>query len=515
MNHISESRFGSFLAIWLTTVLLASCNMPGAEPDDISLSALQVTGGGMLFPSFSPGVRHYGVRCADGTTLQVTAQARDAEHSLKLLHSDLTGTGSVADSVTVNSDHDIAIEVSDGKGTSTYYVHCIPPEFPDIRIEKRTDAVTDGLLLMAPHVLDPTRIRAGRSPSLISFLAIVDNSGVPRWVRKSEFGARDFRRHADGRYSHAEWDSGGRERVVILDTEFNRVAVATTVGDVTRTIGHEFLVTEQGNYLLLSYHRASRDLSDFVCTNQDGSTRDCSETEPTQDSVIQEVTPEGVEVFRWNSWDHMKISDCGIYFDLPMNYAVINSMYLLDGDIVASFRGCNQILLIDRPSGDVVWQMGGTKPTRSRETQYLEVVGDPAGEFCGQHSAKATSAGAVLIFDNGFKCRGPRKLLDPFTRVVEYDVSSGTEARFVREYRLPEAYGYAALAGAVVALADNGHWLITWGRGPPLSVSEVDTGGNEIFRLRMSDSTPASQEFWTYRVYREREADLNLRPNLP
>ena len=95
---------------------------------------------------------------------------------------------------------------------------------------------------------------------------------------------------------------------------------------------------------------------------------------------------------------------------------------------------------------------------------------------------------------------------------MEYDISSGTEARFVREYRLPEADGFARSGGGVTAL-DNGNWLITWGNnGPTIAVSEVDTAGNEIFRVRMSKD---GEQYGTGRVYREPEADLAIPLNLP
>ena len=519
LRAIRRYRLAALCAACIALVI-GGCRGPGAvAPVTVArLSALQVTGGERMYPAFDPGVLHYAVRCADGTALQVAAEAEAEDATLRLLHDDSTGTGSVAGSATVNSDHDLAIEVGDGKSTATYYVHCIPLDFPDITIGKRTDAVSDGLLLITPQIIEPARIRAGMSPSVITFLAIVDNNGVPRWVRRSEFGARDFRRHADGRYSHSEWDAQGQGSVAILDAEFNRIDTARTVGNVTRTIGHEFLVTEEGNYLLLSYNPAQRDLSGYQCKDAGATeSRDCTTMEQTRDSVIQEVTPDGVAEFMWNSWDHLNISDCGIYFDLPMNYAVINSLHLLDGDIVASFRGCNQVLRIERPSGAVVWQMGGMPPTRDPATEYLEVIGDPAGEeFCGQHTATATGAGSVLMFDNGYKCRGPRKEDPPFTRVVEYDISSGTEARFVREYRLPDEYGYVTLAGGVMALA-NGHWLVGWGLGrdggtEEIAVSEVDTAGNEIFRMAMSRG---GEEFFSYRVYRERESDVNTPVHLP
>ncbi|MDE0024850.1 MAG: hypothetical protein OXP69_10615 [Spirochaetaceae bacterium] len=116
------------------------------------------------------------------------------------------------------------------------------------------------------------------------------------------------------------------------------------------------------------------------------------------------------------------------------------------------------------------------------------------------------------MFDNGNHCLGPRKDLPPVSRIVEYDISSGTEARFVREYRLPERDGFAASGGGVTAMP-NGNWLITWGNnGPTIAVSEVGPTGNEIFRVRM---TGHGEQYGTGRVYREAEADLAIPLNFP
>ena len=495
-----------------------------ARPADTPrLSALRVTGGEAFYPDFDPGVRHYAVRCADGTTLRVNAQAERSDASLRLLRAGGTAdggttTGAAAASVTVNEDHDVAIEVSDPRGVAGYHVHCIPPDFPDITIEARTDAVTDGLLLMTPSVR-----RAGRS-----FLAIVDNNGVPRWVMRPNVRARNFRRHAghtgEVRYSFSERGADGTESTVILDSAFNRIDTATLAGDLApeHTGGHDFLITDAGTYLLMSYHPAERDLSAFRCRDPDGSTRQCSAREPADDSVIQEVTPDGREVFLWNSWDHVKISDCTIH-RFPNDYAHLNSLHELEGDlkgdIVVGLRGCAQVLRIERATGAAVWQMGGSLPMRadrpapaSGAARHLELVGDPEGEFCGQHHVTATATGSLLMFDNGNHCLGPRKGRPPVTRIVEYDISTGTEARFVREYRLPAVDGFAASGGGVTAL-ENGNWLITWGNnGPRIAVSEVDTEGNEVFRLTMARN---GEQYGTSRVYREAEADLSVPLNLP
>lgn len=480
------------------------------QVDTPRLSALQVSGGAGWYPDFDPGVRHYAVRCANGTTLRVTARAERSDAALRLLPAGRPAAGALAAAVTVNEDHDLAVEVSDARGVAVYYAHCIPPDFPDLTIETRTDAVTDGLLLMTPSVR-----RAGTS-----FLAIVDNNGVPRWVLRPNVRARNFRRHPDGRYSFSERGADGNESTVILDAAFNRIATATLAGDLApeHTGGHDFLITETGNYLLMSYYPAERDLSAFRCRDPDGPTRQCSTREPADDSVIQEVTPEGNEVFLWNSWDHVKIADCTIH-RFPNDYAHLNSLHELDGDIVAGLRGCAQVLRIERATGAVVWQLGGSLPLRadrpppaSGAARHLQLVGDPEGEFCGQHHVTATATGSLLMFDNGNHCLGPRKNRPPVTRIVEYDIASGTEARFVREYRLPAADGFAASGGGVTAL-ENGNWLITWGNnGPRIAVSEVDTEGNEVFRLSM---TKDGAQYGTSRVYREAEADLGVLSNLP
>ena len=305
---------------------------------------------------------------------------------------------------------------------------------------------------------------------------------------------------------------------MILDADFNRIDTATLVGDLLpeHTGGHDFLIMENGNYLVMSYYPNQRDFSDFECAGAPCSVVEGEDT----DSIIQEVTPDGEQVLHWNSWDHVKIADCTIHF-FPRDYAHLNSLHELEGDIVAGLRGCAQVLRLERDTGAVVWQMGGTPTMRddrpmpsSGATQYLPVVGDAAArnEFCGQHHVTATPAGSVLMFDNGNHCLGPRKSDAPFTRIVEYDISSGTEARFVREYRLPEADGFARSGGGVTAL-DNGNWLITWGNnGPNIAVSEVDTAGKEIFRMRMSKG---GERYGTGRVYRERESDLAIPLNLP
>ena len=479
------------------------------ERPALELGSLQVTGGGTMYPDFAGGVHHYGVTCADGVTLQVTAQALSSAAQVTLLRADpddnqVSLNGNLDVAVAVSDDTDIAIELSAAGDTITYVVHCIPAGFPDINILKKTEDVSDGLLLVTPHyaLADP-----------VGYVAIVDNNGVPRF-RRYQVG-ENFRRHADGplidgkrvRYSISELGSAN-----LLDEQFEVIGSVQVVAPLNSTGYHDFLITDEGNYLFISYQRATRDL----CA---GKPTPCPEY--VFDSVIQEVTPRGIEVFRWNSWDHLKLADCRPRED----YAHLNSLYLAAGDIIASFRHCSQVLRIDGRSGAVVWQMGGSTPLRDPDTKHLPIVNDDEGEFCGQHQATLTAAGTIVLFDNGNHCRGPRKEKSPqLTRVVEYDISSGTQAVFMRDFTLGADHGYTVYTGGVTVLG-NGHWLIAWGnvdrRSPSLgsdetiAVSEVDpVTGSALFHMNMWGGI-SDLETPTYRVYRVPEADVKIPWTLP
>ena len=485
------------------------------DPPPLELSSLQVTAAGAMYPAFDGGVHHYAVTCTDFSTVRVRAQAVRAGAHVTLLRNDPAdnerSTGTLDAEVTVDDDHDIAIELSDTDDTVTYVVHCLPEDFPDITVLKKTEDVTDGLLLVTPAVYNSRYRHSHR------FLAIIDNNGVPRF---HQAGGVNFRRHANGplidgrrvRYSHSTGSA------VLLDGNFDVIRSVRPVSPVNSFNGHDFLITDDDTFLFLAYEGTTRDLSDL--DDPDGSPYPANST--MEDSVIREVDLDGEELFRWNSWDHMKLDpDCRV-FAFPGEYAHLNSLQLIDGDIVASFKGCAQVLRIDRSSGTgaIVWKLGGTTPTRSEDTEYLEIVNDDEGEFCGQHHATLTDASTVVLFDNGDGCLGPRKEQSQFTRVVEYDISSGTQASHFREHRLPVGQGFADFAGSVTVL-DNGHWVISWGRTDShtvsveelISISEVDPAtGTSVFEMNMSKSPYFVQ---SYRVYREREADMPIPLYLP
>ena len=232
------------------------------EIGGLELSALAVTGGtGSMYPVFNPRTYHYAIRCPDATTLSVTATARDASHQLTLNNIPVPGS-ELDKNVVVDSDHDIAIELSDGSDSVTYIVHCIPANFPNIKITKKQAGVSDGLMFFTP-----ARNPFPRTPA---FLAIMDNNGVPRFVRPSpDKIPLNFRRHVtdleiDGRPVHysvthrlgSSFDGGHS----LLDASFNVIGtVETTHADHTASL-HDFLITEDDTFLFFSHGTVTRDV---------------------------------------------------------------------------------------------------------------------------------------------------------------------------------------------------------------------------------------------------------------
>ena len=471
------------------------------------LSNLAVTGASRaMYPPFNPEVRHYAVGCAQGDAVTLALSANDAQTRLAVNGIQQPGPDAVVDVAGLTGESDITITLSGSDGASTtYVVHCIYDEFP--RITTQNPGGVAGLFL----------ISAAQDDGMFAHIAIVDTNGVPRFHRRfdGQGGGSHFKFHRDGKhpYSYSRrvafvtnfaGDVSRTNAIVVLDRNFDVVDEVQVVPPLTQTTAHDFVIRPNGNYIILSYEPAQRDLSRFVNDDREP----YSTTEGTEDSVIQEITPRHAEVFRWNSWDHMAIADCTQHV-FPRDYAHVNSIEVVEGDIVASFRGCSQVLRIDGTSGAVVWRLG--KSNRADEEWMangvpapLTILNDPYGEFCGQHAARMLPNGNLILFDNGGHC-----LEDPdtglservggvFSRVVEYSLDPARgEAIFVRHHSLHGDFDRFARSQGHVEAMDNGHWLVSWGRGlvdddpypslpPDQTLTEVDPEtGAEVFSLRL------------------------------
>ncbi len=487
----------------------------------------------VMKPAFDAETLHYAVGCTDDGDLYTPADdtmtltawaapgARLAVNGVQVesgspidvpVHVDsVVESGNPID-VLVHAESDVEIAVTGGDGASTtYVVHCLAGDLGNTTATRAAGAtgVIEDLIMFTRG----------------SYLAIVDNNAVPRFHRKIDGQAGGhFRVHRAGndleyRYSYTGPSAWIRHRRgwVVLDENLKILhgsgVFAATVDPLATTDLHDFRVLENGNYLLMAYEPAMRDLSGLTFEHP---SVDSVQPQQIKDSAIQIVTP-GLfprAVFTWNSWGNIPLEDCAQH-RFPDGYAHINSLQMVHGHIIASFRGCSTVLRIDpdHPAEHkVVWRVGRSNlsdaewEARDIGPPPLAVVNDPEGEFCGQHAAEILPNGNLIMFDNGAVC-----LKDPwedaelgrqssvYSRAVEYAIDEANgEAVFLRDHSL---YGrkefYGNVRGHVEAL-NNGDWLISWGgtrgfsygAGPPYppdeSVTQVDPDtGEEKFSLRM------------------------------
>ena len=493
------------------------------------------------YPNFHPDTLHYAVQCgasvSDNTgrdTLTLRLAAYDADTRLAVDGQQVANRQATNQTTTVTldvlraSDIPITLTSSDGAAT-TYVVHCLARTarrfrpFPRIYVSKHAGA-WDGLISFAATPTD--------------HIAIVDTNGVPRFRRQIERVSTHFRTHKDGKYPYSyprgtgvQISNSGLSRKVltfeqhVLDANLDEVATIQTVSPLKHTDPHDFVIKPNGHYVLMAYEPARHDFTRF--TEDYGLYYDPDDhwvvyadpdrgdplgpNQPTADSVIQIVDPlqpaGSQEVFRWNSWDHMALEDCTQH-RFPDAYAHINSLQAVDDDIVASFRGCSQILRIATPSGNVVWRLGRSNRSNAdwisqSEAPPLTITGDPYGEFCAQHSARIINNGNLVLFDNGVNCLvNPvtRESVRPgnrFSRVVEYAIDSvNGEAAFQRHHSLNGTFSFVSDARGHIEELDNGNWLISWGGSGVTEESVTEWNprtGKEVLTLNIgSEENPLS-----------------------
>ena len=487
------------------------------------LSRLDIAGGirPAMHPAFDPNVLHYGIGCVNGGatdgSLTLTVAAADPASRLAVDGVQVANSGGEITVHNLHRESDIEITVSGSDGAATIYtVHCIDSAgFPDIVATKKAGAV--GVFEDLVVFTHDYSVAGG-------YLIVTDNNGVPRARKHTNTHLSPFHRVFEGnarQYAYASRLPGARAGVQItfLDNDFATVDASIGVrSPLSNTDGHDFLVLPNGDYVLLSYEPARRDfgfLTDNYGITQSGGAP--WGTEDTRDSAIQVRPAQGAARLTWYSWGNMAIEDC-LTHRFPDDYAHLNSLQWVAGDIVSSFRGCNKVLRIDAATGSVVWRLGRSVWSRSEweagrssgsGPPPLEIVGDPYGEFCGQHAAQLLPNGHLLLYDNGVHC-----FVDPvtgdghresgvFSRGVEYalDVDNG-EAVFVRHHSLHNAYDRVGKSSGHIEPLEGGDWLMSWGSGtwdddpdtplpPDHSATQVDPDTHEE-KFSLTVSAPMS-----------------------
>ena len=458
--------------------------------------------GHALRPSFDSGILHYSIGCAASDTMTLTATAGSG---VRLSINGIQVTSGESHTAAVEADGEVRVTLAAASGAATtYFVRCLSGDLLDMTATTAAGAtgVIEDLIMF------------GVAKEVERSIAIVDSNGAVRFHDMDANWSGGYVRaawvSAAGEYRYAYYKRG--EQWQILNQNLEVIANVATVAPLTDTNRHDITLLDDGDYLLMAYEQADRDLSELTFGNFSTSQR-------VRDSAIQIRTPGGTPLLTWSSHDAIPFEDCKPNFP-PQNtdYAHLNTLQMVDGHIVASFRGCNTVLRIDpddASSHKVVWRVALTNLSDEqwdglgKGPAPLDIIGDAEGQFCGQHGTSLLPNGHLILFDNGVLCMhdpwlDTQLLARPggeYSRAVEYALDvDNNEAVFLRDHSLGGARSKAGVVHGHVEKLEGGDWLIGWGesgrpRKPTVSVTQADPNtGEEKFWivLRQADGSSES-----------------------
>ena len=187
--------------------------------------------------------------------------------------------------------------------------------------------------------------------------------------------------------------------------------------------------------------------------------------------VIVEVDKDGNRIWEWRAAEHLDPATHILTFnDLRDEWSHGNTVAPLpDGRVMFSFRNISTVGIIDRKSGDIVWQLGDTVLSQ-------------------QHDPSLLPNGNILIYDNGSHRRHTGL---PFSRVIEVNPATN---EIVWSYQDSPPYNFFSPYISGARRLPNGNTLITEG----------------MFG-RMFQVTPDGQVVWEYinpRFYADAEGQV-------
>jgi len=459
----------------LTALLIGACGGGSSAPAppgsttpppvvSVQLSALSITGAkAPLNPDFSSDVTRYSV-IASGPSANEISLTATAAAGITITVDGRMATSNTTLDVSNLSPGDVVRIRAQGTGSQAsqsveYEVLYLPSDFPEIEVTVlEPGASPDPLYVNMP------------GPGNV-YLAMLDNNGVPIFFRAEPNRSMDFKWHsATGERSYAratgtvnQW---GREdnEVVVLDADNNEIDQFETVG-LSNTGFHDFLINDNNELTLVAYDGSIRDLT----------AQGLSDQEFVEDSVVQVLDrATGQVLFEWNSWGQIPYEDQTT--PSPRSeYAHINSVFEdFDGNLIMSFRHVSQVVKVARPSGQIMWRLGG-------RTNQFQFINDPFSNLCGQHTASRLDNGNILVFDNGQFCWPVVAARGETTRVAEYQLDEqNMTAELVWSYIQPGIVNQ--FAGSAQRLP-NGNTIIGWGAGSSILATEVTSDGTKVFEI--------------------------------
>lgn len=310
---------------------------------------------------------------------------------------------------------------------------------------------------------------SSRNSQYAPYLAIWDHHGIPVYYKRMQGQTMNFYKLNNGSltYGSTTGISVINNRIYIMDSSY-QVTDTLRMGNGYHVDMHDFLMLENGRYLMMSYDVQIIDMSNIVPGGY-------PEAEVTG-LVIQEVDENQNVYFQWRSWDHFEITDAVSNIDLTeqtIDYVHGNAMCIdNDNQLLISCRHMDEITKIDRSSGDIIWRFG-----KHSENNQFTISDDPIG-FSHQHDIRVAPNGNYTLYDNG------NNHMPQVSQAMQYNIDEDNmEAALVWSYRHdPDIYAFAT--GSYQRTIHNKN-LIGWGWYWPYAITEVDINGEKTFEIKL------------------------------
>lgn len=293
-----------------------------------------------------------------------------------------------------------------------------------------SDTSQQGYLLLAPYVR--FNLRYGR-------LVIMDTRGKLIVEKESKGAIIDFRQwiiNGHIRYSYGIDDSAASHvtlsagHIVILDSALNEIKQVHLLPHAGITVNkhedldlHDFILLADDHYITMAaYRKHATNIP--VCLSP-------SPNNTVATAIIQEVK-NGEVVWQWDASQYPEFylnSEVGNSFydtTVTQDYMHVNSMVIdpSDSNLIVSLRYLNQIIKINRRTGDILWRLGGRNSDFTLNTAQV---------FLRQHNAILTPDKTLLIFDNGDKAQRP------YSRILEFKLDEQKkQVTAFKSYKIPE-----------------------------------------------------------------------------
>lgn len=425
-------------------------------------SQLEITARPSLYPAFSSQVRDYVVWCSRRHPVRLSVSAPPG--TTVSVDGGRFRRGDFDARALLASGQSLKVVVAANQVERAYSVRCLPPNFPRWTFD-RFGRPQAAYYIVAPCCSD-------------HYAIMFDTNGVPVWWLHTHDRILDAGLLPDGDVDVGV--NGGKHfglgvslatfKEFRLDGTYVRTFLIPHGPPTDR---HELQVLPNGDYVVAAHvPQTGVDLRPY------GGPADAT----VLDAMVAEVSPSGKLVWTWNSEHHIALSETGRWYqglvlssparlsDGRPAYDIvhINAIAPYRHGFLVSMRHTDAVYAIAKPSGRILWKLGGTHTRKS-----LRIIGDDVPDFGGQHDVRALPDGTVSVFDNGTGRDRP-------PRVLRFRINAKARTATLIERLVDNQTGDSPCCGSARKLP-GGDWVVSWG-GTDL-ISEMTPGDQPVINL--------------------------------